>query len=302
MTLKQISDNGVPFEIRELSNDKKLAKEVQARLIELSLLDPPADGDFGPVSRGSLEVFAKIKKISVSDFISADLAKALIETEVDSLFPITFNNKLGSKLIQYMQVKKLWFSRFPKHLNIIYVEGMNKDGSLNDDEPNVFNDLRLVICFENGTPEIVGSWEATSEPGAFWTNHPMNPKGAARIAFGQYKAWRVGVHPRKGGKGSHEALVQVGEISVHRDLNKNFTRTGDAVDVGSSFGVNQHWGYDLPVNDIGRASAGCLVGRTKDGHREFMKIIKTDPRFTASNGYKYMTTVIAGDDFKKTIA
>jgi hypothetical protein len=52
----------------------------------------------------------------------------------------------------------------------------------------------------------------------------MNPQGAARIAFGQYTAWQVGRH---GTSDRHEALVQVVEVKVHRDLNKDMQRTGD---------------------------------------------------------------------------
>lgn len=61
------------------------------------------------------------------------------------------------------------------------------------------------------------------------------------------------------------------------------------------FGVNQHWGFDLPKGDIGNASAGCLVGRTKSGHKEFMAIVKRDPRFEASRGYCFMTSVLPAE-------
>jgi hypothetical protein len=67
------------------------------------------------------------------------------------------------------------------------------------------------------------------------------------------------------------------------------------------FGINQHWGYDLPRQDIGEASAGCLVGRTREGHREFMRLIKQDPRYRASAGFLFSTTVIAGDDLARTV-
>ena len=30
-----------------------------------------------------------------------------------------------------------------------------------------------------------------------------------------------------------------------------------------------------------------------------MRLIKTDPRFKASNGYAYLTTIIAGDDLER---
>jgi hypothetical protein len=75
------------------------------------------------------------------------------------------------------------------------------------------------------------------------------------------------------------------------DLNEDFERTGDATFVGL-FGVNQHWGFDLPKADIRSASAGCLVGRTKKGHRDFMALLKADPRYEASHGYRFMTAVI----------
>ncbi|MCY7353239.1 MAG: peptidoglycan-binding protein [Cytophagaceae bacterium] len=301
MTLKQIADSVRDFNIQELSLDKPLTKEIQTRLIDLSILDPPADGDFGPVSKSALEKFVRLKNIPVSDFVSSRIATALLETNVDTLFPLALDNSLASKLIEYLQAKNFWFSRLPNYLTIVYVEGMNADGSLNDNKPNVFNDRRFLLSFEANTPRLVGTWEGTTEPSAFYTRHPLNPKGAARIAFGQYKAWRVGKHPRSAGGGGHEALVQVDTVRVFRDLNQDFKRTGDATDVGSSFGVNQHWGFDFRKEDIGKASAGCLVGRTKDGHREFMKLLKTDPRFTASRGYKFMATVIEGADFKATM-
>lgn len=301
MTLKQIADSGRDFNSRELSLDESLTREIQTRLIDLSLLDPPADGDFGPISKNALEKFTALKKLPISDLIGPRIATALLESSVETLFPLNLDNSLASRLVGYMRAKGFWFSRLPNYLTIAYVEGMNGDGSLNDNTPNFFNDRRFLLSFEANIPRITGTWEATTEASAFYTKHPMNPKGAARIAFGQYKAWRVGIHPRSQGGSAHEALVQVDDIRVFRDLNQDFRRTGDAVDIGSSFGVNQHWGFNFPVHDIGKASAGCLVGRTKDGHREFMKLLKTDPRFTASQGYKFMATVIDGQDFKATM-
>ena len=54
-----------------------------------------------------------------------------------------------------------------------------------------------------------------------------------------------------------------GQVTVCRDLNKDGQRTGDKRQTGE-FGINQHWGYDLP--EVEKASAGCLVGQSKDGH------------------------------------
>ena len=119
--------------------------------------------------------------------------------------------------------------------------------------------------------------------------NPTNPRGAARIEFGQYDAWQVGMH-----RGNHEALVQTGgEVTVCRDLNKDGVRTGDKRDTGS-FGINQHWGYDLP--EVDRASAGCLVGQSKTGHKDFMAIVKSDPRYKANRKYVFSTAVLPESD------
>lgn len=177
-------------------------------------------------------------------------------------------------------------------VNIVYVEGMNEDGSPNNDEANKFNDLRCAIAFHNGEPIMKGKWQGTTEPGYFYDrDHPINPLGAARIKFGQYKdAWRVGMH-----RNDHEALVQVGEVIVCRDLNRDMERSGDTEEKGL-FGINQHWGYDQPADNIGKASAGCLVGRTKNGHRAFMEIVKSDPRFAANAGFRFTATILAAAD------
>ncbi|MCV3216036.1 hypothetical protein OGM63_21410 [Plectonema radiosum NIES-515] len=183
-----------------------------------------------------------------------------------------------------------------KNFNIVYVEGMNEDSTLNNDTPNQFNDRRIIIEFVDGIPKIINHWQATTEPGNYYTYNPMNPAGAARIAFGQYQAWKVGIH---GNSEPHEALVQFLPITVHRDFNKDFKRTGDKLDTGL-FGVNQHWGYDAPIANIKNTSAGCLVGRRREGHREFMQLVKSDLRYQNSEDYIFYTTVIAGDDLIKS--
>ena len=204
------------------------------------------------------------------------------------------NSSLIKKILTYCNDKNYTLSTQPGEINIIYIEGLNSDGSLNSDSPNYFNDIRLVLRFQE--PYIAGIWQASTEPGSYYTSNPMNSKGAARIKFGQYVAWRVGTH---GNSEPHEALIQVEPVTVHRDFNKDFKRTGDKLDTGL-FGINQHWGYDQVFNNIGRASAGCLVGRTRDGHREFMKLIKSDIRYKQDSDYVFDTIIIAGDDLLKT--
>lgn len=198
----------------------------------------------------------------------------------------------ADRIVGYMKSKRYILFQKAKEFNIIYVEGVNPDGTPNNDAPNEFNDIRLVLAFENEEPIILGIWEGTTEPGRRYTLNPMNPKGAARIAFGQYTAWRVGTH---GNSEPHEALLQVSPVIVHRDLNKDFKRPADKIQNGL-FGINQHYGYDLPRTNIGLASAGCLVGRTRQGHRDFMRLIKRDCRYQANTNFIFTTTIIPGTD------
>lgn len=296
--IKDLPAAGV--ELKALSMDRELASEIQIQLRDLDILDPPVDGAFGSISQLGLQQFASRVGLRFDETVTKPLAEALIANNADVLFPLELKNDFASRIVKYMQIKNYWLARPSGYLNIVYVEGVEEDGTLNDDAPNKFNDRRLLVEIKNKKPTLVGNWEATTEPGRKLTLNPENPKGAARIAFGQYKSWQVGVHKR-GRPSAHEALVQVENVTVHRDLNKDFKRTLDKTDVGSGFGINQHKGFNMPVGDIGLASAGCLVGRTNKGHEEFMAKVKTDLRFKKLQGYKFMTTVIAGDDLKKLV-
>jgi len=86
-------------------------------------------------------------------------------------------------------------------------------------------------------------------------------------------------------------------IPVYRDVNEDMIRTGDPLE--TTTGINQHHGYGN-TGSIGRASAGCLVGRTVEGHREFMKLVKSDVRYKESHSYRFMTTIIPGDELLET--
>jgi hypothetical protein len=281
-----------------IAQDADLTHQIQILLIGLGLLEPPADGKFGPVSVAALKKFQDLTKTEESEFLGKVTAKKLIETKPEELPkpPLKLGSDIASRIIKYMQAKNYQVFTNLREYNIVYIEGINEDWSLNSDPPNQFNDRRLVIEVVDGIPKIVNHWQATTEPGRYYTFNPMNTEGAARIKFGQYKAWAVGWH---GNADRHQALVQVAPITVHRDFNKDFQRTGDKLDTGL-FLVNQHWGYDAPANDIKNASAGCLVGRRREGHREFMAIIKQDRRYLANNDYLFYTTVIPGDDLVKT--
>lgn len=292
MRLDEIASGSQSISLSMIGGDTPLATAIQTQLGVMGLLDPPADGRFGPVSHWALTQVLRRMQTPGKTVIDAEVAHALLDGGESELFPLNTPHTLAGRLVTAAQKEGFWLCRHPDCRNIVYVEGMDADGTANDDAPNEFNDLRAVLRINRaGNPEIVEAWEATTEPGRYYTLiEKLDPRGAARIAFGQYKAWSVGAH-MAGRASAHEALVQTLPIRVFRDLDGNFERTGDDVFEGL-FGINQHWGYDLPKSDIGRASAGCLVGRTKSGHRAFMSLCKADPRYLANNSYRFMAAVL----------
>ncbi len=180
----------------------------------------------------------------------------------------------SERILDYCKKRSYPIANF----NIIYIEGLNINGQLNGDEPNQFNDVRAVFNRE----KCLDCWQATCEPGSWYTDYPMNPEGAFRIAFGFHeKAWEIGLH---GNSDPHQSLIQTGEVRGYRDRNGDMIRSGDR-QVSGYFGINHHWGYDMPPTDIGQASAGCLVGRSRHGHREFMG-------FCINSGLKLFSTIV----------
>ena len=175
----------------------------------------------------------------------------------------------GASIINYMRSLNYRI----RAQNIVYLEGLDpvSDGlRQNSDIIDLWNDLRLIITDKG---EIIHEARATTEPGIYYTDNPLNPKGAARIAFGQYlDAYEFGIH----GRSEQDALVQCGDIAVCRDLNKDGVRTGDKIDVGNHK-CNQHTTIGFP-STIEYWSAGCLVGRSPSLHAKFMQLCRDSGR------------------------
>lgn len=189
---------------------------------------------------------------------------------------------LGIKAIAYMVAKGYKV----RALNIVYFEGIDTDlATLNNDKLNEWNDVRSIITDDG---DVLMACQATTEPGGYYTHSRMNSKGAFRIAFGQYLGcWQIGRHFKQ------DALVQCGILKGHRDNNEDGFRTGDIVDAGDYFGVNQHTTGSITPEVVGRHSAGCLVGRYASTHADFMAICR------AMGLRKFDTTIFSGSDFHK---
>lgn len=180
--------------------------------------------------------------------------------------------KIGKRILEYMEGEKMIITP----LNIVYIEGVDPVDDWfreNTDILDYWNDTRNLIA-DDGT--IIMSAIATTEPGRYYTMQPMNPNGAARVAFGQYlDAWEFGIH----GTGyPHESLLQIRPVRFHRDLNQDGMRTGDRI-YDDVIGMNQHTTSNAPKS-IEFWSAGCLVGRYPSTHQEFIRLLKKTKKKT----------------------
>ena len=228
-------------------------------------------------------------------------AKALSDDAGAAAYPDDWRLSMDfpSRVVRYCMDKGYSLASGLRERNIIYIEGVDRYGKPNADRPNEWNDQRILLSFDEArAPYFVNSrfpMSATTEPGDKYTYSPMNDKGAFRIAFGEHKsAWYIDTH----GRDAHSALRQIGPITGHRDKNKDFSRTGDALDTGL-FAVNQHGPYTYNGR-VGISSAGCLVAERMDDHLEFMRLLKLDPRYLRDRNFRFGTIIIDGDDFAKS--
>jgi hypothetical protein len=168
---------------------------------------------------------------------------------------------------------------YKPEFNIVGLEGVgfNKGQFYsNKDESDRWNDSIVVIRYNKTTAqdEVLDAYSATTEPGEYYTRNPMNAAGAARMAFGSYKdSHTFGMH---GVRAPHYALVQCGNLTICRDLNKDFGRVGDRIYTGDYYAINIHAAVGSPglEDSIGRYSAGCQVIRLYEQQKAFMQLAK----------------------------
>ena len=144
----------------------------------------------------------------------------------------------------------------------------------------------------------VDFWPATTDPGVYYREHPMNVSGTAILIPGQYK----GVYAVAKHSGKYEALCQRnGPVRVWRDNDKDVELDHD-VDVESGyFGINIHASSSTPYTsdidrgdnaEVGKWSAGCQVHADTTGFRQMMalvaKQIQTHPSWAQKFTYTLM--------------
>ena len=133
-------------------------------------------------------------------------------------------------------------------------------------------------------------WAATTDPGTYYLESPLNVKGTAILVPGQYRGvYGIGTHK------SYEALTQQnGRVEVFRDRNRDriLDRDPDHVEEGY-FGINIHASSSSPYEDnkesveVNRWSAGCQVHATSEGFRDMMALAKLQIAETGVDTFTY---------------
>ena len=182
----------------------------------------------------------------------------------------TYNKALMNKCETYDFAKLFakkgyaFFTKGAYNLNIIGVRASGKTVT------NLFDDVIVVIY---STPDGLRRqrvYSATTDPGIRSMTNPVNSKGAAILVPNQYRGcWKIGLH-----KGKYSALVQIKNVQVYRDGNRDaiYDCSPTKIDNGV-FGINIHKAGNATTT-IDSWSAGCQVFRRADDFKSFMYLCK----------------------------
>jgi hypothetical protein len=177
-----------------------------------------------------------------------------------------------------------------KQLNVNLI-GVRRDNA----GTNEFDDFFVMIYRDKKLNEVCKVFPVTTDPGEYWLENPINPKGTAVLVPGQYRGtWQLGKH-----QNNYEALVQRKEVKVWRDNNKDKVidyKSFHTISEGY-FGINIHRSnpYDKSYL-VNKWSAGCQVFQSVDDFDEFMKICKKSANLYG-NSFTY--TLLTEQEIRK---
>ena len=157
-----------------------------------------------------------------------------------------------------------------------------------DLQSNTFND-QVGILYRDGGQWLLYAFPATTDPGIYWREKPMNVDGVAVLRPGQHRgSFKVGSH-----KG-YPALVQRTPLEVYRDSDRdsNIELDPDSIQRGM-FGINIHRASELRTSvRVDRWSAGCQVVADPIHFDFFMSLCRRAIRI---HGNAFTYTLLAED-------
>lgn len=160
--------------------------------------------------------------------------------------------------------------------------------SIRNDDPiaNSFDDSIGILTRVTPSSWYVYQWDATTDPGLYYRNNPMNKDGTAIVipAF-HPKCHKVGLH-----KG-YEAMEQVGPMKYVRDNNKNgvldFLYKITGAKIFNQIGKTNIHKAGKASKLVDKWSAGCQVFAVENDFNLFMTIVKKSASFKKANLFDY---------------
>ena len=259
----QGSNQGLAM-LRQVDSDMALVqlKPPQVLALQQSLVahgfdcDPPVNGMLSPSIMAAWQKFKASRWLAQPDRIGPASIGILLGSPTNK--PIA-KKTFAEIIYETCRSRNQPLDHRAGATNIIGLEGINLDGTPNDDAFDRWNDTIAILTFKNDFPTLMGVFLGTTEPGRSATQNPPNPNGVARLDTGYHKQiWGKGQHR------GYNALVQVGAVRLVRDRNKNASRD-DKVTVETGNGINFHttkttgWRGAASLSSIGPWSAGCVV-------------------------------------------
>lgn len=141
------------------------------------------------------------------------------------------------------------FERGLYNLNIIGIRSPDRTS-------NEFND-RLCVVYRDGDGWVTRTFSATTDPGVYWRQNPMNVRGTAIMCPGQYRGSHVlGYH-----RSRYRALVQSRPVRYWRDDNRDeVLDMNPGTDEAGVVGLNIHRASASRTSPtVSKFSAGCQV-------------------------------------------
>ena len=154
------------------------------------------------------------------------------------------------------------------------------DGDFGANSEFAFNTYKSVEGKER-----LNIYTITTDPGTYWLQNPLSKLGTAVLKPGQYEnCWKLGFHKTP----SHKALVQIGNVTVYRDNDKDVTAETSSTEETGLFGINIHGSGKKSIL-IGKWSAGCQVFNEWSKKEEFISICE---EFKTERGNKFSYTLL----------
>jgi hypothetical protein len=153
----------------------------------------------------------------------------------------------------------------PFELNIVGIRS-------NSNTPNRFDDELHVFFKTSALNWQYHIFKATTDPGTFWLNNPMQEQGTAILEQGQYlNTYSLGLH-----RGKYLALVQRKPLTIIRDYNRDAVLDfNNGKKTKGLYGINIHRANkEGKTKTVGKNSAGCQVFENASDFEVFISLCK----------------------------